>query len=127
MILYLVFGVFTTAINTVCYAVLYEYLKFENTVSTIIAWFIAVTFAFATNRTVVFESHRKKLSERIGEFASFFGCRLLTGIMDVIIMVVAVDFLKWNSVVWKIISNIVVTIINYVASKFFIFRNNTRQ
>lgn len=122
IILYLFFGVCTTVINTICYAVLYEWLGIVNIVSTIVAWFVAVVFAFVTNKRYVFESQRAKLSDKLREFTSFFGCRILTGILDVIIMAVAVDYLKWNSIIWKFISNIIVTIMNYIASKFVIFK-----
>lgn len=127
LLLYLFFGVCTTAINTVCYGVLHERLLLNNILSTILAWLAAVVFAFITNRVYVFESKRTNTSERLSEFISFFGCRIMTGILDVVIMAVTVDYLKWNSLLWKLISNIIVTIINYIASKFLIFKNSTKK
>ena len=123
LILYLFFGVCTTAINTICYGILYELLLVNNVLSTILAWLAAVIFAFVTNKVFVFESKRNNATEKLSEITSFFGCRILTGILDVVIMAVAVDYLKWNSLLWKLMSNIVVTIINYIASKFFIFKD----
>ena len=123
LILYLFFGVCTTAINTICYGILYELLLVNNVLSTILAWLAAVIFAFVTNKVFVFESKRNNATEKLREITSFFGCRILTGILDVVIMAVAVDYLKWNSLLWKLISNIIVTIINYIASKFFIFKD----
>lgn len=122
MILYLFFGVCTTAINTVCYWLLFDILSLKNVTSTVIAWLAAVIFAFFTNRVFVFESRRTGAGERIREFVSFFGCRLLTGLLDVAIMAMAVDWMQWNGLLWKLISNIIVTVINYFASKFLIFR-----
>ena len=127
IILYLFFGVCTTAINTVSYAIVYDYLHITNIVSTIIAWFVAVVFAFFTNKIYVFESKRITFSEKLREFTSFFGCRILTGVLDVVIMAVAVDYLKWNSLIWKLISNIIVTIVNFVASKFVIFKKSHKE
>jgi len=124
IILYLIFGVCTTLINTVCYWLLYELLVFSNVLSTVIAWLVAVIFAFITNKLYVFESKRTNLHAQLTEFASFFGCRILTGILDVVIMAVTVDLLKWNGLVWKLISNIIVTIVNYIASKFLIFKSS---
>ena len=123
LVLYLFFGVCTTAINTVCYLFLNDVLSLSNITSTVLAWFAAVIFAFNTNKLFVFGSKRTNTQERINEIASFFGCRLLTGILDVVIMAVAVDMLQWNGLLWKLISNIIVTIINYIASKFLIFKN----
>ena len=122
LLLYLFFGICTTAINTICYWLLYDVLPFENLLSTILAWRAAVIFAFITNKLFVFESKRTSTQECINEVVSFFGCRLLTGILDVVIMAVAVDMLRWNGLLWKLISNIIVTIINYIASKFWIFK-----
>ena len=122
LLLYLFFGICTTAINTICYWLLYDVLPFGNLLSTILAWLAAVIFAFITNKLFVFESKRTSTQKCINEVVSFFGCRLLTGILDVVIMVVAVDMLQWDGLLWKLISNIIVTIINYIASKFWIFK-----
>lgn len=127
IILYLFFGVCTTAINTVCYWLLYDIWMLHNIVSTVAAWFSAVIFAFVTNKVFVFESRRTKTSERISEVISFFGCRVLTGILDIAIMAIAVDMLHWNGLLWKLLSNVIVTIINYIASKFLIFRDTKEQ
>lgn len=127
ILLYLFFGVCTTLINTVAYALLYEYWEIANVASTILAWLAAVLFAFVTNKRFVFESRRKNLREQLLEFVSFFGCRIATGVLDVVIMYIAVDCMQWNSVVWKLISNIVVTVINYVASKLLIFRGSEEK
>lgn len=121
LLLYLFFGICTTAINTICYGVLHEFLCVDNIPSTILAWLVAVVFAFITNKIFVFESKRANVSDKLKEFLSFFGCRILTGVLDIVIMAIAVDRMKWNSLIWKLISNIVVTTINYFASKFWIF------
>lgn len=125
IILYLIFGVCTTVINTVCYWLLFDVLSWSNLLSTVLAWLAAVIFAFITNKRYVFESKKSGIHAQLREFASFFSCRILTGILDVVIMAVAVDMLKWNGLVWKLISNIIVTVLNYIASKFLIFKVDT--
>ena len=124
IILYLFFGVCTTAINTVCYWLLYDVLSVGNIISTVVAWLAAVIFAFITNKFCVFESKKTSVSDQLREVTSFFGCRILTGILDVVIMAVSVDMLHGNGLLWKLISNIIVTIINYIASKFLIFKSS---
>lgn len=119
---YLFFGVCTMILNTVCYAVLYELLHVGNVPSTILAWLAAVIVAFVTNKLVVFES-RGGASRGLFELVSFFGCRVATGLLDVGIMWLAVDLLSGNSVFWKLISNVIITVLNYIVSKFFIFTN----
>lgn len=122
-LLYLFFGVCTTAINTACYWLLYNVLKLSNIISTILAWLIAVVFAFVINKIYVFESKQLNSTECIKEAVSFFGCRVITGVLDVLIMAIAIDLLQWNALLWKLISNILVTIINYIASKYLIFKD----
>lgn len=127
LVLYLLFGVCTTAINTLCYGLLHKILHIHNIPSTLLAWLVAVLFAFITNKIYVFESRRTDTAARLKEFFSFFGCRIMTGILDILIMAVAVDYLKWNALLWKLISNIIVTIINYVASKLIIFKKRGKK
>ena len=118
---YLFFGVCTMILNTVCYTVLYEVLGVPNVPSTVVAWLVAVIVAFITNKLVVFES-RERAKKGLFELVSFFSCRVVTGLLDVLIMWLAVDILAGNSVLWKLISNVIVTVLNYVVSKFFVFR-----
>ena len=56
------------------------------------------------------------------ECASFFGCRLATGIMDIAVMYVSVDLLHFNDIIMKIVSNVLVVVLNYIFSKLFIFK-----
>lgn len=121
-ILYGFFGVCTTIVNIAVYAVSYNLLNISNVVSTVIAWIIAVLFAYVTNKLFVFESKSWKADVIVKECISFFGCRFLTGVLDVAIMYVSVDLLNLNNLLFKIISNILVIILNYVASKLIIFK-----
>ena len=122
--LYLFFGAATTLINIVCFALLYELLNVSNIISTVLAWIVSVLFAFVTNKWIVFKSNKKRFAEIVKEIALFFVCRILTGILDVAVMYVAVDIFKGNGVIWKVISNIIVIIVNYFASKIFVFKNS---
>ena len=65
LLLYLFFGICTTAINTICYWLLYDALTLSNIVSTILAWLAAVVVAFVTNKVFVFESKRTNTTDRI--------------------------------------------------------------
>lgn len=127
IISYLFFGVCTTVINVVIYNILYSHLQMSNVLSTSIAWMLAVVFAFVTNKLFVFESPSWKLGVLKHELISFFGCRLLTGVMDVAIMYLMVDCLNQNAMLWKVISNVFVITLNYLASKLIIFRKNQEK
>lgn len=123
LINYAIFGVATTIINIVVYAVTYNGLGISNVTSNIIAWIVSVLFAFVTNKLLVFESKSMEAKVVLYEAFTFFGCRLATGIMDVAIMYVTVDVLKANSTLMKCLSNVIVIVANYVASKLVIFKS----
>jgi putative flippase GtrA len=122
VISYLFFGGVTTLVNIVCYSLLYYIAGISNTVSNVIAWVVSVLVAYVTNKLFVFENKGIAFPAILVEIASFFGCRVLTGVMDVAVMYLFVDVLLLNALLMKIISNVLVIILNYIASKFFIFR-----
>lgn len=122
LISYGFWGVCTTIVNIAVYSLCYDFLSIANVPSTVIAWFFSVVIAYITNKLFVFDSKSFRLDVLIKEVISFFSCRLLTGIMDVIIMYVAVDICSLNSMLWKIISNILVIILNYIAGRLIVFK-----
>ena len=122
MILYVFFGALATVVNTASYYLCFNVLGIPNVPSVIIAWLLAVVFAFFTNKLWVFKSKSFAPEVLRHEIPTFFGARLLTGLMDLGIMYLAVDVLHGNGTVWKLISNILVIILNYAASKLIIFR-----
>lgn len=126
-ILYLLFGGFTTLINILSYSLLYYAVGFSNTLSNIFSWIVSVVFAYITNKIFVFENKSFALPKLFVELFSFFSCRLLTGILDLGIMFLFVDVLLMNALLIKVISNVVVIILNYVASKFLIFKRRKSQ
>lgn len=119
---YLFFGVCTTLVNVVVYWVSAHLFGCQTMVSTVLAWILAVLFAYLTNRKWVFHSEASGTNEVFKELLSFFGCRLATGIIDLLCMYVFVDILKWNDVFIKFSANVLVIILNYIASKLIIFR-----
>ncbi len=125
IISYLFWGVCTTVINIVSYSLFYDVLKCSNVLSTCIAWILSVVFAYITNKLFVFESKSFEPSVLVKEVLQFFSCRLMTGILDLVIMYVTVDVLSLKAILWKIISNIIVIVLNYVASKLIIFNNKS--
>ena len=123
-IMYAIFGVLTTVVNIAVYYLCFNIIGIPNVPSTIIAWILAVSFAFITNKLWVFDSPSFSADVLKHEIPTFFGARLATGLLDVGIMYLTVDVLHWNSTLWKLISNILVIIINYVASKLLIFKHS---
>ncbi len=118
LLLYIVFGVATTLVNIVAYFLLSK-ANLGTAVSTSLAWLISVVFAFLTNRKYVFNAENSCF---LKQFLSFFIMRIATGIMDVLIMVIFVDVLEFNDMFIKVLSNLLVIILNYIYSKFLVFK-----
>lgn len=120
---YLFFGVLTTVVNIIVYYICFEIVAISNLISTVIAWILSVLFAYITNKLWVFASESKSFSETIQEFLRFIAVRGATGILDVAIMFIGVDVVGCKGMTIKVIANIIVVIINYIASKVVVFKS----
>lgn len=124
IITYLIFGVLTTVVNYLVYYPLYNFTEFSATVSNGISWLAAVIFAYFTNKLFVFESKRWDREVVIPEFAKFIGGRLASGVAETAVLFVFVDLLDFNGNVWKIITSVLVVILNFVFSKYIVFKKS---
>lgn len=119
---YLIFGALATVVNIVAYSIVFYVAHINNAISNIIAWVIAAVFAYLTNKFMVFISKAKNKKALLKEITSFFGCRLITLLIDEIIMILSVDKLGLPAFIMKVIANIVVIILNFILSKLVIFK-----
>ena len=122
--LYFIFGVLTTLVDWVSYTVFWA-LGMDYRVSTALSWAAAVLFAFVTNKFFVFQSFEMGIKYLWKEFTSFVACRLTTGVLTMIGMVIMVDFLHWNEFLGKLMVSVISLVLNYVFSKLFIFKKRT--
>ena len=122
IISYLVFGVLTTVVNYLVYLPCYNLLGLSAAVSNVIAWAVAVLFAYVTNKPFVFRSHDWSLKTVIPEFARFVGCRVASGGAETLILLLTVDILGWNGNLWKLVVSVLVVIANYFGSKLLVFK-----
>ncbi len=119
---YLLFGVLTTAVNYAVYLPCYNWLRLPASVSNVIAWVFAVAFAFLTNKPFVFKSHDWSSAVVLPELAKFVGCRIGSGLAETAIIFVTVDLLIWDGNWMKLITSVLVVILNYFGSKLLVFR-----
>ena len=124
VIAYLVFGVLTTVVNVVSYWACARALRLPTMLSTIIAWVLAVGFAYVTNRKWVFQSDARTIAEILSETVRFFSARLATGVVDWLCMFLFVEELGFDDLIVKFLANVVVIVLNYVASKLLVFRSS---
>lgn len=122
IILYGIFGVCTTIINILSFFVLDDILKCNMIFSNVIAWILAFIFAFVTNKLFVFESVSNTVGQTVKEFRDFFLARFATLFIDTFLMWLLVDVVKFNSMITKIVVNIIVILLNYIASKLWVFK-----
>lgn len=121
MIVYLLVGGLTTLINIIIYQSMTTYFRMDTLVANLIAWIVAVLFAFVTNDQIVF--HKQSYQKNwFGRFWQFIVCRGASLIVDDGGMFLLVECLLFPGLASKIIMNIIVILINYVLSKKLIFR-----
>lgn len=125
---YLIVGVLTTIVSLVVkWGLLFTIFNANNAlqlqISVVISWIAAVMFAYVTNRMFVFKSKNKNI---LRELINFFGARLLTLIMEMVIMWFFVTLLGLNTdqwvLIWTVVAQVLITIFNYLFSKIFVFK-----
>lgn len=130
---YLVMGVLATVVNlAVKYGLLFTILDASDAtqlqIAVIISWVAACLFAYFTNRKFVFKSKSEKI---LKEFTAFVSARIFTLILEMLIMFIFVTLLKLNSdlwvVIWSLVAQVVVIVVNYVLSKLVIFKKEKKD
>ena len=124
-LLYLFFGGCTTLINIISF-IIFRQFKLSVDVSNVIAWLIAVIFAFITNKLFVFDSRNTDRKTVMKETISFLIARVISLGIDTGLLHLMIDFMKIHEVIAKVISNIVVIFVNYIFSKLFIFKKEKK-
>ncbi len=127
MALYLIFGVVTTAVNVATYHVCFAMLGVPNIPSVIIAWVLSVAVAYITNKLWVFRSPSFAPAVLWPELGKFVAARAFTGVLDLGIMFVGVDLLGGPGTVLKLGSNVLVVVLNYIFSKWLIFKDRAGE
>ena len=122
IIVYLVFGVLTTVVNYIVYLPCYNVLGLSGSASNAIAWVGAVAFAYLTNKPFVFRSHDWSAKTVIPELTKFVGCRVGSGVLETAIIFLTVDLLGWNGNVMKLLTSVLVVVLNYIGSKLLVFK-----
>ncbi len=126
---YLIVGVLTTVVSLATYFICTSIFldpnnKIELQIANIISWIFAVAFAYFTNRVFVFKSKEKNM---LKEASTFVGSRILSLFMDMFTMFIIVSVLHLNDKIGKLVSQVIVTIANYILSKLFVFKTKKKR
>ena len=103
IIRYIIAGILTTIVSIASYNLLRN-INIDYKICTILSWILAVIFAYFINKLFVF----KRQKNNIKEFINFILARLLSLFIEFIFMIIIVQF--------------IVLVLNYVFSKFFVFK-----
>ena len=123
---YLIVGFLSTVVNLVAYFICTNTFcnpkdEIDLQIAIVIAWCVAVLFAYVANRIVVFKS-KSKGKAKVKEFIAFIGARILSLVMEMVAMALMVSVLSWSDTVGKLITQVMVIIANYIFSKVFVFK-----
>lgn len=121
IIKYIFFGVLTTLVNYLTFFIFRNLFMIDYRWSNFFAWFFSVLFAFVTNKLWVFNSHTL-FFESLKEAVSFFWYRGLSLVLDMGMMILFISYLHWSEFLSKTLTQIVIIALNYVFSKWFVFK-----
>lgn len=122
ILLYLFFGGLTFLVSISSYALFNIRIGWNALTANIASWILAVAFAYVTNRTWVFESSTDRGSNLIKEITGFVGGRIATLVIEELILFIFITEFEMNSVLVKIVAQVVVIALNYVISKMIVFK-----
>lgn len=119
---YLIFGVLTTLVNIASFYILDRVLEWPYLWANALSIILSILFAYVTNKRFVFNSKTETLQAVVLEFISFLSFRLLSGAIDMVSMWLLVDIVTVDTLLAKLLTQFIVVVLNYVFSKFFVFK-----
>ena len=125
VLLYAVFGVFTTIVNIGSFYILTTFFHISENLANNIAIILAVIFAYITNKDLVFHSQADGFGEKFVEFCRFILGRLVTMFIESIGGSLLFEYVPIPSIISKCLITIVVIILNFFISKFFAFKTSS--
>lgn len=119
---YILFGVLTTVVNIAVFFLFDTVLNFSYIIANAISIIAAILFAFFTNKKYVFKSKAQSWKLAFKEFYLFVGLRSVSGLFDMLSMLMLVDFMNLETNLSKILTQFIIVVLNYIFSKLYIFR-----
>ena len=124
---YLFWGGVAFVLSVILFYLFANVMGLYEQIANILSWIICVVFTYLTNRFFVFKSKIKGL-KRIGkEFSDFVTARILTLVMENLILFVMIDLLTIHNMIAKLVGQFVVIVSNYILSKLWIFKKEKKN
>ena len=124
IIKYGICGAISTVLDIGIFGFLANVLNLYYLIANAFAWIVALIFSFLANKYYVFESRSFKKKVWLKEAAEFFGARGMACGIDMGGMYLLVSIIEINQNHAKLIVTLIVIIINYILSKFWIFKKS---
>ena len=122
MLLYLFFGGLSFIVSIATYALFNVGMNINELIANVLSWIITVMFAFLTNRVWVFQSPTNGVAEFVKQMFVFYSGRVITLVVEEVILLVFITWLGFNSMLVKVVAQVIVILLNYVISKLVVFR-----
>lgn len=122
LLLYLFFGGLSFIVSIATYALFNVGMNINELIANVLSWIITVMFAFLTNRVWVFQSTTNGVAEFVKQMLVFYSGRVITLVVEEVILLVFIIWLGFNSMLIKVIAQVIVILLNYVISKLVVFR-----
>lgn len=121
---YLVIGVLTTLVSFGTYRFLYNVINIEVNISNVISILLAITFAYFANKIYVFKSQCASIKLLLVEFFAFYWARFISMCVEVLGVFILHNLLLFDAMLAKIVISIIIILLNYILSKFWVFKNS---
>ena len=118
-LLYLFWGFVNFLISYVCFFVFYYWLGFDEVLTNTLSWIVGVITGYFLFAIFVFKEHNTSIKE---EFIKFASGRVFSLVVSEIITIVFSKVFHIDALITKIVCDVVTTILNYIVSKFFVFK-----
>ena len=122
---YLFWGGVAFVLSMVLFHLFANIMHLYEQIANIFSWILCVIFTYVTNKIFVFKSKTKGLKRILKEFKDFVVARILTLVMENIILFVMIDLMTINNMIAKLVGQFVVIVSNYIFSKLWIFKKES--
>ena len=120
--MYLLFGGLTTVVSLGTFWLVNRVMAQNEHIANVVSWVLAVLFAFVTNRIWVFRAKTESRAAFWRQLLGFYGGRLITLGIEEVLLLVFITWLHFDSMLIKVLAQVVVLVSNYVISKWIVFR-----
>jgi len=127
VIFYIIFGVATTIVSFASYILFVRYLDFGIALANTLSHFLAILFAYVTNKIWVFQALDFSAKQITKEFFKFLSGRLATWAIDTLLLLLLVNVLGYDAILSRVFTTVIVVILNYMVSKLLVFKRHSSE